>query len=91
MFARVLPEDWLSRLLNAGVNVEIEGRIEVGDGTAVDVKELVVEECGEVFFGGHGLVKKSLRWRELVQVRNVLGHVGTPMALVCRHGRQRRV
>lgn len=92
MLARALSEIRLRGLLSSNFDVEIERSVEIGDWAVVDVEEIVVQEQSEVVFRSrHGLLERSLDWGQLVQVRDVLGHIRTPLALVSRHERRLRV
>lgn len=48
MFARVISEARLSQLRSSDVHVEIDGRVEVGNGIVIDIEKLVVEKRREI-------------------------------------------
>lgn len=78
---RVLGSRLCGRL-DVEVDAKVNGRGEVDVGAAVDVEEVGVEEGREVVAGGLRLCERLGYRRQLVQVRNVLRHVGPARALV---------
>jgi hypothetical protein len=85
--ARKLPVP-LQRLclLVVDTESEVNRRIQVDANVpdVVDVVEIGVEEVGEVLHGCR-VCEQVLLWRQLVQVGDVLGHVGPAMPFVGGH------
>jgi uncharacterized membrane protein len=75
-------------LLAVKIKAKVTGGREINAGVAsvVHVKELSVQKVGEVF-SGRWISEQILLWRQLVEVRDVLGHVGPSLPLVGGHER----
>jgi hypothetical protein len=73
-------------LLVVKVDTEVRRRIEVQAGVAriVDVEEVRVEEVREILHRCR-VSEQVLLWRQLVQIGDVLGHVGPAMPFVGGH------
>ena len=80
----------LQRLCLLGFETEakVTGRskVDAGVASAVRVEEVAVQEVGEIL-GRRWLSEQILLWRQLVEVRDVLGHVGPSLPFVGGHGR----